>query len=135
MGLDMHLYGRKTIMVWGEEAPKEDGFELAAKTLELGYWRKHPNLHGFIVDTFADGEDNCQEIFLDEQDLQDIITAIEEDDLPYTEGFFFGESPKKDDPEYAEQKKEDLDIIKKALDWVKKESKNDLRQVVYQASW
>src|ERR1700683_3641911 len=27
---------------------QEDGFRLRSKTVELGYWRKHPNLHGYI---------------------------------------------------------------------------------------
>jgi hypothetical protein len=27
---------------------------------EVGYWRKHPDLHGYIVETFADGVDACQ---------------------------------------------------------------------------
>jgi hypothetical protein len=22
---------------------------------DLGYWRKHPNLHGYIINTFAEG--------------------------------------------------------------------------------
>lgn len=27
----------------------------------IGYWRKEPNLHGFIVENFADGNDDCRE--------------------------------------------------------------------------
>jgi hypothetical protein len=56
MGLDMYLTGEKFLMTRNLE---EDGFRLRSKTLELGYWRKHPNLHGYIVQTFADGTDEC----------------------------------------------------------------------------
>jgi len=40
---------------------------------ELVYWRKHPDLHGFIVTTFADGVDNCQQIWLSDNDIETII--------------------------------------------------------------
>ena len=69
MGLDMYLTGEKYFFAYPpEEAriPHEDGFEVRSQILRLGYWRKHPNLHGYIVNNFADGEDNCQSIFLDE---------------------------------------------------------------------
>lgn len=136
MGLDMNLFGRKTVMDWSVDRPMEDGFPVAARTLELGYWRKHPNLHGYIVDNFADGVDECQEIYLYEDDLEDIIQAVQDDLLPYTEGFFFGVSPTKDQPEYNEQKQEDIAILKKALDWLRENSNNkESRSVIYQASW
>ena len=61
MGLDMYLTGEKFVMATGLQ---EDGFPLRSKTLELGYWRKHPNLHGYIVQTFVGGKDECQEIYL-----------------------------------------------------------------------
>ena len=44
MGLDMYLTGEKFVM---SLKLQEDGFRLSSKTLDLGYWRKHPNLHGF----------------------------------------------------------------------------------------
>ena len=57
MGLDMYLEGRKSRY---DKQETEDGFPLQTKVLELGYWRKHPNLHGYIVQEFADGVDECQ---------------------------------------------------------------------------
>ena len=80
MGLDMNLYGRKLIAYnrWDEKAAPlmEDGFPVSDVILEMGYWRKHPNLHGYIVNIFADGEDECQEIELSEEDLLKIAAAI-----------------------------------------------------------
>lgn len=67
MGLDMYLTGSKFLFTnWEhpEKNRKEDGIEIESVRLRLAYWRKHPNLHGYIVQTFADGKDECQEIEL-----------------------------------------------------------------------
>ena len=54
MGLDMNLFGDKYSF---EKNETVDGFPVSSTMLDMGYWRKHANLHGFIVDTFAGGED------------------------------------------------------------------------------
>ena len=86
MGLDMYLHGEKFLLTQHEDRgkpPREDGYEVRSRTLRLGYWRKHPNLHGYIVQNFAD-EDNCQPIDLDEAGIEEIIYAVARDDLPHT---------------------------------------------------
>lgn len=94
---------------------------------EIGYWRKHPNLHGFIVNEFADGVDECQKIYLTRADLRRILDAVKEDALPHTDGFFFGASR----PEHKEQT---IEILERAIDFLKKPHPRDAR-VYYQASW
>jgi hypothetical protein len=134
MGLDMYLVGNKSTSYKAEVM--EDGFPVMATQLKLGYWRKHPNLHGFIVQQFADGEDNCQEIYLSKDDLLKIIQAVKDDNLPYTEGFFFGASATKDDEYYLEEKNGTIEIFEKALAWI--EASHDVscyRDVHYRASW
>ena len=149
MGLDMYLEGRK----WKHGSTEvEDGFSVKSKILDLGYWRKHPNLHGFIVQAFADGKDECQDIDLGAQDIKNIISAIERDALPNTTGFFFGTS----DSGKA-QRKRDIEMFTKALAWLEEvkgvepeKAENDFgviykvvqtelpteyRYVVYRASW
>lgn len=72
MGLDMYLNGSKFLFNdWSNEAnnQKEDGFRIKEKILQLGYWRKHPNLHGYLVREFMDGKDECQQIELDAEAL------------------------------------------------------------------
>ena len=133
MGLDMYLEGRKHI--WGDWSnpgndPHEDGFPLKEKTLRLGYWRKHPNLHGYIVNNFAGGEDRCQDIELQQEDLVNLIAAVKERQLPDTSGFFFGQSAMDED-----EKLEDLGILAKALLWLQTEENGASRTVVYRASW
>lgn len=133
MGLDMYLYGKKFHATdWDNPANnvKEDGFEVGETTLRIGYWRKHPNLHGYIVQTFAEGKDECQEIDLSLEDLQKTLAAVEADALPHTEGFFFGTS-------YPEDKPESIKILKSAIEWLQGGKKGDhrWRSVVYRASW
>jgi hypothetical protein len=130
MGLDMYLTGEKFIM-HRSLSPQEDGFPLRSKTVHLGYWRKHPNLHGYIVDTFADGKDDCQDIYLGDPDrIRAIIAALKARDLPDTTGFFFGVSDST-----QKQLDQDIAIFERALAWVETDEPGILRSVRYRASW
>lgn len=106
MGLDMYLFEKDT-----DE--------------QIGYWRKHPNLHGFIVQEFANGVDECQAIPLTLDNVKAIISATKEDRLPHTEGFFFGQS-------YPEDKEPTLEVFTKLFD---KMNSDPSYEVYYQASW
>lgn len=137
MGLDMYLNGRKSLWAMNDaKARTEDGFELDGVVLKLGYWRKHPNLHGYIVQTFAGGKDECQEIELDADALKLIIAAVADPkNLPHTTGFFFGQSAGD-----ADEAAEDVAIFTKALAWLEAAKDADkniefYRSVYYQASW
>lgn len=136
MGLDMSLYGEKHISsLWSENPIKEDGFVLSGKIYDIGYWRKHPNLHGFIVDTFADGKDECRRIYLYADGLHKIIEALENDaiyDEPVT-GLFFGRSIFPGEEGYDKQKADDLKIFRSALEWLTLYESN--RSIYYQSSW
>ena len=127
MGLDMYLDGRRFFM---KDKKDEDGYDIKTMNVELGYWRKHPNLHGYIVDQFADGEDDCRPIELSQDDMVKIVNAIEDGKLPDTTGFFFGASDGS-----KEEKAYDLKVFQKAMEWALVNNKNEWRSVVYQASW
>lgn len=127
MGLDMYLKGKKYNFGPRET---EDGFEVSERTLDIGYWRKHPNLHGFIVEKFAGGEDECQEIELSRENVLEIIEAVKSKNLPDTTGFFFGTSTGCDD-----EISRDVSILTKALEWLTISEENVWRYLVYQASW
>lgn len=154
MGLDMYLYGEKTVSSEIDANPvMEDGFIVENKTLALGYWRKHANLHGFIIKEFADGNDDCSRIWLGQKDLEKIIDTLKSDGMfeERVEGFFFGKSyfPGESDEyfSYDKQKERDISIFTKALEWVRnaapgvgKWGDDDFkwpegRGVYYQASW
>lgn len=93
---------------------------------ELAYWRKHPNLQGWMSDLweekgrpgFTDGEDivgdfNCIPLELTREDINDLEDAILNNILPKTVGFFFGNDS---DDHYKEQDLEFIKRAKKALD-------------------
>jgi len=124
MGLDMYLTGDEYLM-----KPRERG-NLKSMQYDLGYWRKHPNLHGYIVQTFADGADECQEIELSAGAVKQIIEAIKSRQLPETTGFFFGSSDDSD-----EQIGYDVEVFEDALKWLETEEPDVWRSVSYRASW
>ena len=136
MGLDMYLTGEKFFSSIVKDRPKDDeGYTIEKNVVELGYWRKHANLHGYIVATFAEGKDDCQDIELDMEQLKALLEIVKDPSLmPKTEGFFFGESANDE-----EQIKEDTEIITKAIGFLSaglvKQDRDVWRSVHYRASW
>ncbi len=90
MGLDMYAFTTTE--------PVEHLVDFEAKHVtELHYWRKHPNLHGWMEQLYRDqggDEDsfNCVPVVLTLDDLDRLEAAIKANELPHTSGFFFGES-------------------------------------------
>ena len=80
---------------------------------ELAYWRKHPNLHGWMERLAKSknveyGTFNGVELELTWEDLDELERAVTHDQLPSTQGFFFGNEA---DEHY---KQDDLAFIKRA---------------------
>ncbi|QDV74109.1 hypothetical protein [Botrimarina mediterranea] len=89
MGLD--LFAHKTLDAI--YAP----VDLAIATaLELHYWRKHPNLHGWMqrlcCEKGGQQEFNCTPVVLTTEDLDRVERDLVAGKLPETAGLFFGES-------------------------------------------
>jgi hypothetical protein len=121
MGLDMYA------SVTSEKIPAVD-FDAPEDITELFYWRKHPNLHGWMERLYrAKGgqhEDfNLTPVRLDEADIDALERAVNTDALPNTEGFFFGASQ-------PEDKEGDLEFIRLARLAIKSG-----RYVCYHAWW
>ena len=81
---------------------------------DLAYWRKHPDLHGWMFDLYkkkggkCDANDfDCVPVALSLNDLERLEKDIKERNLPHTEGFFFGESSE-------DEIQSDLEFIAKA---------------------
>jgi hypothetical protein len=132
MGLDMYLQGhcyksgnRETL----------DGFPIKEITVELGYWRKHPNLHGAIVQTFAEGVDECQTIELNKDDIEKLIEMVKTNQLPHTTGFFFGESARPGSERYEQEYNDTIKQLENALKWYEGKEPDTYRWVSYRASW
>ena len=100
MGLDMYAY-----------TADKAGQEVTAR--ELAYWRKHPNLHGWM-ERLAESKNldyssfNGVELELTWEDLAALEQAVTHKQLPATSGFFFGRDA---DEEYYQ---DDLTFIKNA---------------------
>jgi hypothetical protein len=80
---------------------------------EIAYWRKHPNLHGWMQQLAESknldyGTFNGVELELTWKDLDELERAIRHRELPNTSGFFFGDPA--DDIFYEK----DLEFIKAA---------------------
>jgi len=127
MGLDMYLNGDDFFP--HDHERRKSNPSTKREQVELSYWRKHPNLHGYIVATFAEGVDECQEIGLAKEDMQRIIEAIKNKQLPHTVGFFFGASEDSD-----EQIAFDIEIFQNAIKWLE-EKTGAWRSISYRASW
>ena len=82
------------------------------KPREIAYWRKHPNLQGWMDQLWRrkgnSGDFNGDELELTWEDLDDLERAVTHGQLPATKGFFFGNDS---DEHYREQ---DLEFIRNA---------------------
>jgi len=92
---------------------KESVNPAVTKPRELAYWRKHPNLHGWM-ERLAEQKNieydsfNGVELELTYEDLDELERAVTHKQLPATQGFFFGNDA---DEFYYES---DLDFVKNA---------------------
>ena len=136
-GVKAHRQYPQNIHDWDEDMdnrPQMDGYPVTSTRIDLGYWRKHADLHGYIVNTFADGKDECQEIELSAEDCKQIAEAVANNKLPHTEGFFFGNQEIRDD--YASESVTHAKVwidASKSMEDIDKDT--EWRYVVYQASW
>lgn len=105
MGLDMYA------CILHEAPEKPVDFEAEAVG-EIHYWRKHPNLHGWMEALYrekggTDPQFNCVNLQLTADDLDRLEHAVRSGNLPQTTGFFFGVSD-------GSETEDDLAFIAKA---------------------
>ena len=109
MGLDMYAY----------VATQSNASANAGKLVqrEIAYWRKHPNLHGWMQQLWENkgrpnghpgDQFNGTELELTWDDLEELEQDIVNKRLPATRGFFFGDNS---DNHYQEQ---DLAFVRNA---------------------
>ncbi|PKP67458.1 MAG: phosphoglycerate kinase [Alphaproteobacteria bacterium HGW-Alphaproteobacteria-5] len=104
MGLDMYA------MVSMMQPDSPVGFN-PDDASELHYWRKHPNLHGWMEALYRGKggfeQFNCESVVLTAADLDRLEADIKAKRLPATSGFFFGASD-------GTEMEEDLTFVAKA---------------------
>ena len=131
MGLDMYAYVAKKqgqMRDYYESYDYETDSGPVEKPREIAYWRKHPNLHGWMHKLWNekghDGDFNGDELELTFEDLDRLEYVVKHKELPSTSGFFFGNDS---DDYYRDQ---DLEFIRTA--------RSELTQgmkVFYNSSW
>lgn len=106
---------------------------------EICYWRKHPNLQGWMENLWDNkgrpnahedkdiaglSDFNCVPLELTKEDLDSLEQALESNNLPQTTGFFFGNDS---DDTYRQQDVEFIQAARNALD--------NGNKVVYDSWW
>ena len=124
MGLDMYA-----VSIAKDDNRPDTDFKLDdEKYVDLHYWRKHPNLHGWKQDLYlakgGENDDfNVATVLLLESDIDKLESDIKAAGLPETTGFFFGETT-------GEELEDDLEFISKA-----RVALANGRQIAYYAWW
>jgi len=116
MGLDMYAYTAARAGQQEEYWQQNADASGVSKPREIAYWRKHPNLHGWMEQLWnsqngghQDGNHfNGVELELTYDDLEILELDIIAGTLPNTSGFFFGNDA---DDHYRDQ---DLEFIRNA---------------------
>ena len=125
MGLDQYAYVAERAGTEYDDSGRQ----------ELAYWRKHPNLQGWMRQLWENrerpapendpaGTFNGVELELEWRDIEQLEEAVSQGTLPATTGFFFGNNS---DEHYREQ---DLEFCRRA--------RSELffkRRVFYNSSW
>ncbi len=118
MGLDQYATARKgeprkVPQTWtttdadGNEEEVVEYYNEWDDSIELATWRKHPNLQGWMEELWyekgGEGEFNCVELELTLENLDALEATLDEEALPETAGFFFGDNA---NDHYAEADRE-----------------------------
>ena len=117
MGLDQFAY--KTKVKPGKSVDFQDEvYKDEVEHEEIHYWRKHPNIHGFMEELYrekgGESEFNCRPVELTQKDIDRLAESILGGELPETSGFFFGQSYGNE-----EEENDDLEFCKKASEAIK----------------
>ena len=105
---------------------------------QIGYFRKFNALHAYMVDTLANGVDECQEIEITKDDLLTLLDKLNKINndrveaanvLPTQDGFFFGSTNY--DEYYFSDVKDAIEMCELFLKYFN----FDKYDLIYQASW
>lgn len=171
MGLDMYLYLNKYESQFDnkkltyprelatlKEKIRKRNFLSKETSYQVGYWRKFNALHSYIVNKLADGEDKCQDIYINRKNLKEMLEILKkveksfdgaeivkqnedyiayknpvaEELLPTQSGFFFGGLEY--DTWYLRDVRYAIELFEDVLKVLEKDKKG-LYSVYYRASW
>ena len=135
MGLDMYA-SRKAPVILVNSKKSNNKLNISVENTssqEIAYWRKHNRLHGWMErlwreKTGDEGDFNCKELQLELIDITNLEKAILKNELPQTEGFFFGGDSYEDYEEYYMV--DDLKFVKEARQAIMEGD-----EVIYNSWW
>jgi hypothetical protein len=114
--------------------------------INVGYWRKANQIHGWFVREVQGGEDNCESYPVSREKLVELLDTVRKvldgdksvarELLPVTSGFFFGNYDEDDgyDEWYYEHLKHTETMLSDILDAVPEEQHLEY-DFYYQSSW
>jgi hypothetical protein len=165
MGLDMYLYKKTYVKNW-EHNPAMMQHQIEVKkngvvrndikpnrisyiVEEVAYWRKFNALHGWFVEKCGGGVDECQDIYVPEESMLELLNTLKEvsnalsvgnvdatkEVLPPTQGFFFGSDDI--DDYYVESVNQTIEIIEDLMKEQELSKEHGLYSgdFYYRASW
>jgi len=159
MGLDMYFYKKNYVKNWDHYPDKVFDYNIKLNKKPIKHidkkkityvvetfatWRKFNALHDWFVDVCGDGEDDCKEIMVSQEEIVTILGILKEvkkhpekakDLLPTASGFFFDGTDY--DEYYFENVDNSIKIFENALKILEadKKSKEYIVEFTYQASW
>jgi hypothetical protein len=156
MGLDMTLSKKTYVKQWEHKGEDNFNVEVTKKgepvqhikrerisyvVEEVGYWRKANQIHNWFVQNVQEGEDNCGEYHVYEEQLEELLelckkvlanNELAKELLPSQSGFFFGGT------EYDEWYFKDLENTIEIIETLLSERNEDGYldgSIYYQSSW
>lgn len=120
----------------GRLLPDATGKRIKEVSVEAGYWRKANAIHAWFVENVQNGDDDCREYEVSDEQLQELLAIVEQvlaDHskanvlLPTQKGCFFGGETY--DDWYFSQLTATMDILKGAL------TLGGSWDLYYRASW
>lgn len=115
MGLDQFAFKTKAKFTKEVDFESEiDQSEDGDDRVQVHCWRKHANLQGWMESLYREKggssmDFNCSPLQLTKEDLDRLAADLIDQNLPETEGFFFGQSENSE-----EEMQEDLAFVKEA---------------------
>jgi hypothetical protein len=156
MGLDMYLYAKQFVaassyckeedckkvksiarLMKGTKFVVEDTLQFAEVKLQIAYWRKANQIHKYFVDKCGGGKDECQDIYVPQDALVDLLWRCETilkdksragELLPPQSGFFFGSTEL--DEYYYQDLEHTIPVLQKIL-----KNAQESWEFEYKASW
>jgi hypothetical protein len=158
MGLDQYLSKKTYVKHWdhkgdanftitvtrnGKPVDYIDGRKISYIEEEVGCWRKSNHIHRWFVENIQNGEDDCGDYNVSEEQLEELLNLCKEvmvdpskaeTLLPTSSGFFFGSTEY--DEWYIKDIQYTIEMLESVLESIKVSKENKVySDIYYSSSW